>query len=251
MGIIEVLGKRRMGAKLFSAEKFRWLFAETLVIVLGVLIALGLDDYRTDLYERGLAIDYVQRIENDINRDLEFIAAVWYPGLKTKREALQFVAPIIRGESPVPDDTTKFLKNVSLGGVGGTSAVGWYTDTTFQDMRATGNLRLIQDPAIRAEISEYYEVMEFEALRVERRFTRYVSFVHSVMPSELRDDIDSDSLERFGVDYALKRLLSDEFRNLVNQEYNLLLFMEDREYEEFARSLLEELGAYRASFEGD
>jgi len=48
------------------------------------------------------------------------------------------------------------------------------------------------------------------------------------MPSELRDDIDSDSLERFGVDYALKRLLSDEFRNLVNQEYNLLLFMEDR-----------------------
>jgi hypothetical protein len=76
----------------------------------------------------------------------------------------------------VPADTVGFLKSVSLGGVMGTSAAAWYTDTTFQDMRATGNLRLIQDTAIRAEISEYYELMENQTLRVERRFSDYVSF---------------------------------------------------------------------------
>ena len=240
-----------MTKSLFSADKLRWLFAETLVIVLGVLIALGLDDYRTDLYERQLAIDYVQRIQDDLDRDLEYIADVWIPRLRIKRESLEFIAPVIRGQKPVPSDTTEFLKHVSRGGVMGTSAAVWYTDTTFQDMRATGNLRLIQDADIRAEISEYYETLERETLRVERRFTNYVGFVHSVIPAELRNDIDSDSLELFGTDYAMKRLLTEEFRNELNQEYNLMLFMEQLRYKAFAESLDEVLETYRTMLEGE
>ena len=43
-----------MANEIISMAKIRWLFAETLVIVLGVLIALGLDEYRTDRYEEAL-----------------------------------------------------------------------------------------------------------------------------------------------------------------------------------------------------
>jgi len=238
-----------MAEKMASANKLRWLFAETLVIVLGVLIALALDDYRTDQYERRLAIDYVQRIQDDLNQDLRYIATIWVPRLKMKRESLEFIAPVIRGQQSVPADTLGFMTHVSLGGVMGTSAAVWYTDTTFQDMRATGNLRLIQDPTIRAEISDYYETLESETLRVERRFTNYVQFVHSVMPAELRDDLDLESLEEFGADYALQRLLTDEFRNALNQEYNLMLFMESMRYQVFAESLLEVLEAYRITLD--
>lgn len=56
-------------------------------------------------------------------------------------------------------------------------------------------------------------------------------------------------MHQFGVDYALKRLLTDEFRNLVNQEYNLLLFMEGQRFEAFARSLYEDLEAHRKNLE--
>jgi len=240
-----------MATRLISTDKLRWLFAETLVIVLGVLIALGLDDYQTGRYERRLATDYVQRIQGDLDQDLAYIENVWIPGLEIKRQSLESIAPVIRGQSPAPADTVKFFKTVSLGGVMGTSAAAWYTDTTFQDMRATGNLRLIQDPAIRAEISEYYEAMENETLRVERRFSNYVPFVHSIIPAELRDGFNLDSLQGFGVDYALTRVLTDEFRDALNQEYNLMLFMEGREYQELALSLFEELEAYRISLGGD
>ena len=96
---------------LVSAKKVRWLFAETLVIVLGVLIALGLDDYRTNQYERRLAIDYVQRIQNDLSRDLNFIDRVWVQQLEIKRESLDAIAPVIRGQIQVPDDVEEFLKN--------------------------------------------------------------------------------------------------------------------------------------------
>lgn len=238
-----------MIASFLSAEKVRWLFAETLVIVLGVLIALGLDDYRTSQYERRLAIDYVERIQNDLNRDLDYIERVWVQRLKVKRESLDAIAPVIRGKAQIPDDATRFLKQVAQGGIAGTTAVSWYTDTTFQDMRATGNLRLIRDPSIRAQISRYYEAVQSEALRVEARFTGYVPFVHAVVPAELRDRIDPEALEAFGIDYALKRLLTDDFRDLLNQEYNLMLFLESREYEAIAQSLFDELEDYRLALD--
>lgn len=234
-----------MAAKLISAKKLRWLFAETLVIVLGVLIALGLDDYRTDQYERRLAIGYVERIQNDLGRDLDYIERIWVQRLKIKRESLDIIAPVVRGQSPVPANTEEFLKHVARGGIAGTVAATWYTDTTFQDLRATGNLRLIKDPDIRAKISRYYEGMQSEALRVEARFTNYAAFVHAVLPAELRDDIDLDALEAFGTDYALERLLTDDFRDLLNQEYNLMFFLESREYQAFAQSLFDELEMYR------
>lgn len=239
-----------MATKLISTRNLRWLFAETLVIVLGILIALGLDDYRTGQFERRLAIDYLHRIQEDLSRDLDYIDRVWIERLKSKRESLDIIAPVIRGHSPVPADLEWFLKHVARGGVSGTSVDSWYTDTTFQDMRATGNLRLIQDPDVRAEISEYYEGMQRESLRVEARFSDYALFVHALIPAEMRDDIDLDTLEAFGTEYALKRLLTDEFRDLLNQEYNLMLFMESRDYKEFTQSLFNRLEAYRIKLEG-
>lgn len=240
-----------MVSKTISIEKVRWLIAETLVVVLGILIALGLDDYRTAQFEQRLAIEYIERMEDDLRSDLDYIANVWEPVLQRKRQALDSVAPVIREKHPVPDDIREFLYNVSLGGALGTSASSWYTDLTFRDLRATGNLRLLRDPDIRAAISSYYERVEAEALRVERRFTGYVAFVHSVLPGELRADIDMDSLEQFGIEYALERVLTDEFRSLANQEYNLMLFMENRNYAESAKSLLVKLETYRTSLQNE
>jgi len=238
-----------MFTETISTRSVRWLIAETLVVVLGIVIALGLDDWRTERFERKLEIEYIERIQKDINRDLDYIESIWKPRLLLKREALESIAPVIRGKSPVPDDVAGFLTDVSLGGVLGMSAAFWYTDTTFQDLRATGNFRLIVDPAIRAEVSEYYELLAATTLGVERRFGSYASFVHSIMPAELRGDINLETIEQFGVDYAMRRLLTDEFRNMLNQEYNLLLYMERRRYEAIGRSLLEELEVYRKDLE--
>lgn len=235
--------------EIVSTRNIRWLVAETLVVVLGIVIALGLDDFRTDRFERRLEVQYVERIQEDLKSDLSYIERVWKSRLKMKREALDSIAPVIRGQAPFPENTLEFLTSVSRGGVVGTTATGWYADATFQDLLATGNFRLIQDPDIRDNIADYYGLLENETRRVESRLSGYYMFVFSVMPGELRDNINLDSLERFGVDYALQRLLTDEFRNLLNQEYNLLLFMEGRQYEALARSLYEDLETYLKSLE--
>ncbi len=239
-----------MTARVISADKIRWLFAETLVIVLGVLIALGLDNAWTDRQERMLAIDYVQRVQADVNVDLIYIRDIWLPRLRMKRDALDAIGPVVRGQVPFPEDVVTFLRNVSRGGMMSATAQPWFANTTFEDLRSTGNLRLIRDPDVRGAISRYYGGMENEFDRLQGRHTNYVSFVHTAMPAELREDIGLEALEEFGIDYALKRLLSDEFRNLVNEEYNTMLFMQSIDFERNAELLYRNLETYRRKLEG-
>ncbi len=239
-----------MATKLVSAANVRWLFAETLVIVLGVLIALGLNDIWSARQDRLLAIDYVGRIQGDVNTDLTYIRDTWLPRLRNKRDALDAIVPVVRGQVPVPEDVETFFRNVSRGGMMSAIAQPWYVDTTFEDLRSTGNLRLIDDPDVRAAIAGYYGLMRALFQRMQGRHTDYVSYVHTIIPAELRDEIDLEAIERFGVDYALKRLLSDEFRNLANEEYNAMLFMQSLDFERYATSLYDVLEAYRLELEG-
>jgi len=240
-----------MSDSFISAARVRWLFAETLVIVLGVLIALGLDEYRDNRNEQRLAVEYIQRMQNDVAQDLLYLSNGWYPRLKIKHESLDKIAPIIRGQAPMPEDLDEFFRNVSRGAMQGAAVDDWVTDTTFQDLRATGNLRLIRNADVRAIISSYYETLRKQLARVEARHTDYVQYVHSIVPGELRDDMDLDSVKTFGVDFALKRLMSDEFRGLLNQEYNTMLFMEmeSSPFAEFVDSFQQELESYRIELE--
>ena len=142
----------QQGAIVKPRSRLRWLFSETLVIVLGVLIALGLDDYWTDRQENVLELQYIKRIHTNVRADIEFIDQI-RDRLERKFQALDAIAPIVRGREAVPDDVESFLRNVALGGLVGASSVAWVTRTTFEDLVSTGNLRLIRDSNLRREIS--------------------------------------------------------------------------------------------------
>lgn len=239
---------RNMRVRLLSAQRARWFVTETLVIVIGVLIAITLDDLWNRQEELRLEIDYVRRLQEDLETERLYVENTRKPALQLKRKSLEAILPVIRGQEPVPDDVVAFLHNVSRGGIGSASAVEPLFDTTFEDLRATGNLRLISDSNLRSIIVRHYADKEFEALRLQGRRTGYIAFVHGVMPAELRDDVDAAAIDEFGADYALDKLLSDEFRNLANQEYNRLIFLEGIPIADFD-GLIERLEAYQVELE--
>ena len=49
--------------------RWRWLFWETLIIVLGVLIAFAVNDFWSDRLDRELEIQYLKRLHADIKTD--------------------------------------------------------------------------------------------------------------------------------------------------------------------------------------
>lgn len=226
-----------------SGSRWRWVFSETLVIVLGVLIALGLDDYWAGRQERILEIQYVKRIHANVTSDVAFIGQIRVR-LERKFRALDEIAPIVRGQAPVPEDVESFLRNAALGGLIGASSVAWVTRTTFEDLVSTGNLRLIRDPELRREILIYYDNVDKGYVSRLGRRTGYAEFIHSLLPAELREDMDLASMETFGADRAVDGLLSSEFRALLSQEYNYAYFVQRFDSRLGARRLLNNLENY-------
>jgi hypothetical protein len=207
-----------------TGSQVRWLLSETLVVVLGVLIALGLNDYWNYREDRALELQYLKRIQADVSTDVELIEQWVGDQLQRKLRALNAIAPIVRGQEPVPEDVETFLRNVALGGIGGASSTHWVASTTFEDLKSTGNLRLIRNADLRARIASYYDDFETLFIRSRDRKTGYVAYVHSLLPAELREDMSFASMTEFGVDYAVESFRSVEFRKLLNQEYNYAFF---------------------------
>ena len=219
----------------------RWLVSETLVVVLGVLIALGLNDYWSYRQDRELELQYLTRIHADVNADATYINQSFRVALQMKIQALDTIAPIVLGTKPVPDDVETFLRNVALGGILGASSSEWITDTTFEDLKSTGNLRLIRNSELRWKISRYYHDQEASFQRASDRQTEYVRYVHSLLPAELRDEMDFASMKYRGIDRAIERVLSPEFQDLMNQEFNYAMFLQNLDYLSIIKRLMQDL----------
>jgi hypothetical protein len=207
-----------------SGAKLRWLLSETLVVILGVLIALGLNDYWTLRQEKIFELEYLRRMQEDIGADIELIDDFGKRLLERKMKALDAIAPVVRGNTPVPEDVESFLRNVSLGALGGASPTNWTTNTTFEDLKSTGNLRLIRSADLRRKITQYYERFDEFHTRTRDRKTEYARTVWSVMPAELRENMSLAAMEDFGIERAIELFTSTKFQNLLNQEYNYAYF---------------------------
>ena len=205
--------------------RWRWLFWETLIIVLGVLIAFAVNDFWSDRQDRVLEIQYLKRLHADIRSDEEWTTNYNQGQIIRKMAALDAIAPVVRGRKPVPDDLQAFLRDVTFAAIGGASPSYFVNRTTFDDLKATGNLRLIRDTGIRGKLSQYYFNYENNHARVMARVTGYFMFVHSILPAELRDDFSVEAVQEFGVEHALEKILSHEFQDLLNQEYNFAYFV--------------------------
>ena len=205
--------------------RWRWLFWETLIIVLGVLIAFGVNDYWSDREDRQLELQYMKRLLGDLREDNEWVVGYMTNAVARKFDALNAIAPVVRGKEPVPEDVETFLKNVTLAAIGGASPNYFVTPTTFEDLKATGNLRLINDTEIRRKLNKYYDDYKNQHQRILSRRTGYFMLVHEILPAELRQNMTMDAIRKFGVERALEKIVSPEFEDLLNQEFNFGYFI--------------------------
>jgi hypothetical protein len=227
-------------------NRSRWLFWETLIVFLGVLIAFAANDYWSDRNDRELELQYLKRLHADLKADAEWVTNYAQRAIPAKMVALDTIAPVVRNERPVPDDMEKFLFNVGLAGLGGIAPRYFVTSTTFDDLKSTGNLRLIRDTELRSKINGYYVDFGNDHARVVARTTLYAEFVHSILPAEKREINDMEAMQKFGVQRAIARIQTEEFRDLLNQEYNFAYFLQ-RMYPAFAsraNDLADQLSAH-------
>ena len=218
---------------------------ELVIVVAGVMIALGFEQWNSDRLDRVEEVEIIGRFVADLQSDLDGISF----GLNIvsrKETALARVYSSL--ETPVdrPTELVEFLQDVANG-----ASYGWdqahARRTTFNEVLASGKFALIRDAAIRAQISDYYESDIKITTRIDERETGYAALSYSLVP---RRDGGNNLLPELS-DAQLAHLVDQVFSSLVPSqvvaELNFARFVNARytEWKSSCLELIDELGTYR------
>jgi hypothetical protein len=126
---------------------------EFVVVVLGVLIALAVDQAVENRREKQLEQAYLNALTSDVESDLAALRQEFLPAIDQREARAREVIEVVE-DSGDPDPVRIA---VSLDFAGHLS-VFEPQRSTFDDLIATGGFRLIRDRRVRSEVVSYYAV---------------------------------------------------------------------------------------------
>lgn len=134
---------------------WRFLLGEFVVIVVGVLLALWVDELREARYNAELEIEYLASFVTDLEADLAQFdeTEAW---MRRSEGAAAIVLALYQG-SPSTENVADLVMAVETAGWQAWPVI---TRNTIDDLRSTGNLRLIRDRNLRRAIAAYYTTIE-------------------------------------------------------------------------------------------
>jgi hypothetical protein len=238
--------------------KLEWSYAigELFIVVVGVLIALAIDQWNDNRLERLEEIDAVSRILVDLQTDLKDFD-FRLKSVAAKEESLLRVKAALAGDTEI--DPVVFLTDIIIGADFGWNQ-GFAQRSTYDNLMASGRLGIIQDADIRVQISDNYRLYQDEHIRIEERETDYPALSYRLVPRRgHKEDIEHIALERTiepGLsDSELLELVDlvqrSSIHDHVTAELNLARFIREVELalQSRAVALMSELERYQTRIE--
>jgi len=146
-------------------RQMRWaqVLIELVLLVLGILIALAVDDWMQDRRDARMERDYLQLLVRDLERDdeilkefISFEELQTNDGIEAYRALRKTVAPADREAVAARLSRLTSRRTLRL------------VRATYTDLVSTGNLRLISNPVLRDRVVKYYEETDRRIAIVDR-----------------------------------------------------------------------------------
>jgi len=234
---------------------------EMLVVVVGILLAFQVDRWWEQQGERVQEVEYVARLANDIESDIPIIQQA-IELAKLRKEMADLLMRVAEKPTTAYENPIRFIVAVHQAAFTYSPNL---TNHTFDDLRSTGNLRLLRDPEIKKALFNYYDFDQdqnqyrpLQFLSEQRHFELAAGILsydqarlvqdtwYVVSPGEL-DNFDNSLLKLDEVRATVQRFVErgaligwlPEIRHLQNEQH---LVNEDRLAR--ARSVLKLLRSY-------
>jgi hypothetical protein len=125
---------------------------EFLLVVLGVLLALQLDNWNEQRKDRALFQDYLVQLQADLREDIEQ-AEGRIETAKALDELAAYLIAVIEGRAAQPIDNNRLVSALLVAGYANLDLVN---RQTYDELISTGNLRLFPDTMLKREVVTYY-----------------------------------------------------------------------------------------------
>jgi hypothetical protein len=159
------------------------LAAELVTIVLGVLIALGVDGWRQDREELKIASEHLSDITAELRQNLCTVERVRVRQMPRKIDNLQVVLNFLNAPQAKVADPAALLAAFARS----TSATRpWLVNNQYQALQNSGDVRLVRKLHPDLALSGLYEGPEVLFSQDERIQGRYPVVVNELLPAQLQ-----------------------------------------------------------------
>lgn len=159
------------------------LAAELVTIVLGVLIALGFDDWRQGREEIKIANEHLYDITAELRRNLCTVERIRLRQMPRKFESLQAVLNFLNDPDAKVEDPAALLQAFARST---SSARPWLVDNQFQAMQNSGNVRLVNKLQPDLALAAIYESPDVLFSQDERIRGSYPIVINELIPAQLQ-----------------------------------------------------------------
>jgi hypothetical protein len=137
-----------------QSQSYRWLIAELTVVVLGILIAFQIDEWRETSNNRQLTYSALEALLLELD-DEQLTLQRFITSLNRQGDAAAELVDRFLGQ----DEITEEWLIATYGRI--TSGMSWQPhNATYSSLLDSGNLYLINDPNLEADLFLYYEAQQ-------------------------------------------------------------------------------------------
>jgi hypothetical protein len=211
--------------------KLDWGYAvgELVIVTLGVLVALGIQQWNEGRLEREEEKAILGRLLTDLDADEVNIAFL----ISTSEGKLEMLARLKQTFSSGrrPAEPAQFLKDVVNG-----AELGWQQNgarhNTFDEILSSGKLGLIRHDPLRDHLSRYYAEFESLIARTDERESEFPNFAYKLVPRQQQSRRAGDSflglsndLSNQEIESVIDLVLASPIRDHVVGEMNVAHFI--------------------------
>ena len=121
-----------------------------MVVIVGVLVALGVNSWATERGDRTLENQYLERLARDFRQDSIALAEFRRSAERGEEAGLELLA-LLKGSAEAPDAHVSRLLGAAT-----RDAYVIPNTPTIEDLKSSGNLRVIEDATKRDAVLTYY-----------------------------------------------------------------------------------------------
>ena len=170
--------------RLPGAQTARHFLVEFLIVVAGILVALGVDQWRSDRQELRVAEEHLSDVAEEVRQNLCTIHRIQVRAMQRKFASLQTAISFLGDPAaPVADPAAlieAFATSVQR-------SRPWIVDNQYQALQNSGDIRLVRRLLPDSAISAIYEAPNVLFPQVDRLQGAYPVVVSGLVPAQLQN----------------------------------------------------------------
>ena len=136
---------------------WRLALGELVIVALGVMIALWADQAMQGRQEAAMAVSYLERLQTDIRADV--VALKFSSDQARNRLAITRKVDAWVHDPDAAPDPDALVMNAHYAGVTFSPTISRFT---IEELKSTGDLRLLENQALKREVADYYNQISLQ-----------------------------------------------------------------------------------------